>query len=48
MYIHFFVYPSCAVDADANSRLARLKQLLQDIPPHNIAVFKRIMFHLNR
>lgn len=36
------------VHPDANSRLARLKQLLQDIPPHNLAVFKRIMFHLNR
>lgn len=39
---------SFAVHVDANSRLARLKQLLHDIPPHNLAVVKRIMFHLNR
>lgn len=39
---------SFTVHVDANSRLARLKQLLHDIPPHNLAVVKRIMFHLNR
>lgn len=36
------------VHVDANDRLARLKQILHNIPPHNLAVFKRVMFHLNR
>ena len=42
-------FPSCfSVHVDANDRLARLKQILHEIPPHNLAVIKRIMFHLNR
>ena len=41
--------PSCLiVHVDANDRLARLKAILHNIPPHNLAVFKRVMFHLNR
>ena len=41
--------PSClVVHVDANERLARMKQILHNIPPHNLAVFKRVMFHLNR
>ena len=40
---------SClVVHADANDRLATLKAILNNIPPHNLAVFKRVMFHLNR
>lgn len=37
-----------SVHVDANDRLARLRQILHDLPPHNLAVVKRIMFHLNR
>ena len=37
-----------SVIMDANKRFAALKDVLSKMPQHNLAVFKRLMFHLNR
>ena len=33
---------------DANERFAELRKIVKLMPPHNYAVFKCLMYHLNR
>ena len=46
-HLYYFFLLILAI-CDANERFAELRKIMKLMPPHNYAVFKKLMFHLNK